>query len=147
MDAGSNLEAKAVRRLADRGRTADSALGPVELGEHAVAGGLYESSPMPIDRRRGLAVVLADEVAPARGAELARTAGRIDDIGEDHRRKDPFIPGVTLSAEGPHRLEVDRNPRLVSDDPGIVAGRDLEDVTRTQLEFGAVGHLGAQSSG
>src|SRR5207244_6385168 len=31
--------------------------------------------------------------------------------------------------------------------PGIMAGRDLEDVTRTELEFRAVGHLGAQSPG
>jgi hypothetical protein len=79
--------------------------------------------------------VLSNEIPPARGTELARAAGRIDDIGEDHRREDPFVPGVALPAVGSHRLEVDRHPRLVADHPGIVAGWDLEDVTRMAIGY------------
>ena len=72
MDAGSDREADSHGRIADGSRAPNGALGPVELGEHAIAGGLDESSPVAIDGSRGLAIVLSDEVAPGRGAKLFR---------------------------------------------------------------------------
>src|SRR5436309_901416 len=65
VDAGSDREAQALGGVADGSRGPNGALGSVELGEHAVAGGLDELSPLAIDRRRGLAVVLSDDITPA----------------------------------------------------------------------------------
>jgi hypothetical protein len=87
VNAGPDRETQVLDGVADGSRAPNCALGPVELGEHAVAGGLDESSPMAIDRRRGLAVVLSDEVTPARSAKLVGAAGRIDDVGEARPRR------------------------------------------------------------
>src|SRR5687768_13429747 len=131
MDAGADRQAEGLGRVADGCCGTNGALGPVELGEHAVAGGLDESSSMAIDRHRGLAIVLAHEVTPWPSAKLRRAAGRIDDVGEEDRCQDPFVLGVSPLPVGPHRLEVDRNPWLVPDHPGVVSRWDLKDVAGT----------------
>lgn len=54
--------------IADGGRAPNGAFGAIEPGEHAIAGGLDEVAAVLIDGQRGLAIVRADEVAPAFGA-------------------------------------------------------------------------------
>src|SRR2546422_659009 len=56
VDAGSDRQAKALRRVADGSRSPNRALSRVKLGQYAVSGGLDESSLMAIDRGRGLAI-------------------------------------------------------------------------------------------
>jgi hypothetical protein len=75
VDTRADHEAEDLDRVADGRRTQHRALGPVEEGQHAVAGGLDEPSPVAIDGHRRLAVVLSDEVSPARRPKLLRTAG------------------------------------------------------------------------
>jgi hypothetical protein len=145
MDTSANGEAKSLSGFAYRGRAPNCALGPVELGEHTIAGRFDEAALVAIDRRRRLAIVLPDEVTPALGPKLGRAAGRINDVSEDDRSENPSFQGVLL-AERPHRLEVHPHPWLVPDDPGIVSGWDLEDLAGADLEFRAVGHLGPQAA-
>jgi len=80
------------------------------------------------------------------GAKLRRTEGRVDDIGEHDGCEDAFVSLITLLPVRPHRLEVDRDPWLVSDHPRIMSWRDLEDIARADLEFRAVRHLGTQAT-
>jgi len=138
VNACADDEAKALSRVADGSRAPNGTLGAIEPGQHAVAGGLDEVAAMPIDRHRGLVIVLADEVAPAFGAKLRRTEGRVDDIGEHDGCEDAFVSLITLLPVRPHRLEVDRDPWLVPDHPRIMSWRDLEDIARADLEFRAV---------
>jgi hypothetical protein len=70
VDAGPDHQADALGRVADGSCAAHGKLRPVESREHAVAGRLHEPCAMPVDRRCGLAVVLSDEVAPARRTEF-----------------------------------------------------------------------------
>src|SRR5207245_9537718 len=94
-----------------------------------------------------VAVVFSDGVTPAGGAELRGALGRIDDVGEDDRGENSFVACLPILAVRPHRLEVDRNPGLVADHPGIMPWRDLEHVSRADLELRAVGHLYSEAPG
>ena len=81
------------RGVPDRGRASDRAGGPVERREEAVAHRLHraaaEARQLAPDRR----LDRLEHVAPAAVAQLRRALGRVDDVGEHHRREDPLGVG------------------------------------------------------
>ena len=91
------------------------------------------------------AIVLAKLLLPGRVPESARRRGRVDDVGHQERRHDPVparrSPELLDVAE-----EVEDDGRLVPDDPGIVAGWDIEDLVRPDLDVLAIVHLDRESA-
>ena len=68
----------------------------------------------------------SQEYSSTRSRPSAGPSRRIDDVGEEHRRDDPFAG--TLRPD-PHELSarpLDRHPWLITHHPGVVAGRDIE---------------------
>ena len=65
-------------------------LGPAEIGHHAVAKVLSDTSAEALDGLRRRAMVLADDFAPLLGIEMAGNLGRADEIAEKHRQMPPL---------------------------------------------------------
>jgi hypothetical protein len=63
---------------------AHRAAGTVERGEEPVAGGVDLLTPVAREQRPDLRVVLLDEPLPRPVAQLSRSRGRADDVGEEH---------------------------------------------------------------
>src|SRR5215218_6107337 len=68
------------------------------------------------------ASLMAVAARTARSAEsnAASTARGIHDVRDDDRGERRLGRSVELLAIGPHGLEIDRDPRVLADDPGVV---------------------------
>ena len=99
---------------------------------------------MPVDLTFGQLVVAPDDIAPGGRAASDGLCGRVHDVGEQDREQHAPAAGGLGTRVRAHGLEVDRDPGLVADHPGIVSGRDLEDVAGPNLELGPVAHLGSE---
>ena len=72
--------------------------------------------------------------------EPLRGASGVDDVGHEDRGDDAFV--LSWHADRSDIAEdVHQDDRLVTDDPGIVSGRDVEDVARPELGRLAIVHL------
>jgi hypothetical protein len=65
-------------------------LGPAEIGHHAVAKVLRDMPAEALDCLRRRAMVLADDLAPLFGIEMAGDLGRADQIAKQHRQMPPL---------------------------------------------------------
>jgi hypothetical protein len=64
-------------------------LGPAEVGHHAVAEVLRDTSAEALDGLRRRAMVLADDFAALPGIEMAGDFDRADQIAKQHRQMPP----------------------------------------------------------
>ena len=69
-------------------------LGTAEICHHAVAKVLRDMAAEALDRLRRRAMVLANDLAPFFGIELAGDLGRADEIAEQHRQMPPLARNV-----------------------------------------------------
>src|SRR5439155_2001306 len=144
MDARPNPDAKRSKRVAKRCTCADRPLSAIKQADHTIARGLDQSSVMSVDFPFGQLIVAPDDVAPGGRAACDGLRGRVHDVGHENReQRAPPACGLGASVRA-HGLEIHGDPWLVTDHPGIVSGRDLEDVTGPDLELGPVAHLSSQ---
>src|SRR5439155_24276403 len=84
---GSHVDSEVFDRLRDCRGATDRTRRPVEAGEETVAGRVElraaEAGQLAADQR----VVLAEQLAPARIAQLRGFRGRADDVREEHCRE------------------------------------------------------------
>ena len=69
-------------------------LGTAEISHHAVAEVLGDMPAEALDCLRRRAMVLADDLAPLFGIEMAGNLGRADEIAEKHRQMPPLARNV-----------------------------------------------------
>ena len=94
---GCSLSFDIASRIARPARAARSrivvvGLGIAEEGHHAVAKVLRDMPAEAFDCLRRRTMVLADDLAPLFGIEMASYLGRADEIAEQHRQ----MPALTL---------------------------------------------------
>ena len=77
--------------------------------------------------KRNTRVVLIEEVAPTAIAKLRGALGRVDDVGEQHRREESFVFDWCSTFSG-HELLDEVNDGVGVAEPGDVIGaiEDLE---------------------
>ena len=119
----------------------------VEHHEEPVAGRLDLPAAETLDLLpRGL-VVLGQKRAPATVSHAGQRLGRRGEIGEDDGGERSLRDFRRRLRKQPAAGEVDGDPRLIADDPRVVAGRHLEHVALDQLGAGAFVHLNAERAG
>src|SRR4029078_5358754 len=70
--------------------------------------------------------------------------GEVNDVRHQDRLQGAAPAAWFRRAVTAHRLEVDRDPRLVADDPSVVTRRGIEDIPGRDLERDAIAHLDAK---
>jgi len=141
MDPRPNPDAKRAQRVAERRACANRPLSAIKQADHTIARGLDQSSIMSVDLPFGQLIVTPDDVAPGGRAACDGLRGRVHDVGHENREQRAPPAGGGGTSVRAHGLEIHGDPRLVTDHPGIVSGRDLEDVAGPNLELGPVAHL------
>src|SRR5687768_5768912 len=147
MDAGAQLQAEARRRPADLLRSPDRALGAVEDRDEAVASGRHLAAAESVEPGADGQVVAGQQIAPGALAELPRAVGRAHDVGHEQRGHDTVVVATLVARERGAGLAVDRYPRLVTVDPGVMPGRDLVELVRLDKQLSAIAHLDAARPG
>jgi hypothetical protein len=119
----------------------------VEENEEAVPGGLHLSPAEALDLSTQRLVVLGQQQPPPGVTEPVERLRRPGQVGEDDGREDAIGDLLWRLREEPTAGPVNRYPRLVADDPGVVTGRYLESIATHDIQRGAVGHLDMQMPG
>src|ERR687895_2915586 len=121
----ADLNAERSDALADGDRRADSAIGPVEGGEHAIAGAVHLPSAMSIELPSDDDVVGMEELPPPAVPHPGGFLSGPNDVGEQDRGQDPVRlwggadPGDELLNLAHHRV-------LVSGPDKVVRARQLD---------------------
>ena len=117
-----------------------------EHREKAISGCVHFSSAKPFELRADDAVVICKQLLPGRVPEPAGSSGGIHDVGHEESGNDAFVPA--RHADRSHIAEdVQDDDRVIPDDPGIVSGRDVEDIAWPELGHLAVVHLYLEATG
>jgi hypothetical protein len=83
--------------------------------------------------------VIREELLPGGVTKTTHGARRVHDVGHEEGRHDALV--LARHADGiAVAREVENVHRLVADDPGIVAGRDVANVERPELNLFTVLH-------
>ena len=136
VDRGPDIDAQGGHCTANRERRADRLLGAVEQSDDAVAAGLDQAPAVLVDDALGQRVSLARVVLqPVLGAKLHRLCGRVDDVGHEHGAERAPAGRSLALGEFAQSLEIDAHEGHVAHDPGVMAGRDLENVAFAELEL------------
>jgi len=98
----------------------------------------------PVDDALRQLVVSADQLPPASRAKPDGLRRGVNDVRHQDRLQGAAPAAWLRRAVTAHRLEVDRDPRLVADDPSVVTRWELEDITGPDLELDAIAHLDAK---
>ena len=106
----------------------DGSLGAIERGQEPVTSGRHLTTAEAVELPSHALVVLRQQLAPCVIADPLRDGRRAHDVREDQRRHDPLAAPRHRPGEGAHAGPIDRDPGLVADNPGVVAGGDLVDV-------------------
>ena len=117
VDAGAHREPRGAGRLDDRDRGAHRAASGIERRDEAVAGRVDLPPAEAAELRAHDRIVRVQFATPGRVAEFGRVSGRVDDVGEEHRRQHPVrgpvpVPGQELLDLVEHRVG-GRRPRHV----------------------------------
>jgi hypothetical protein len=99
VEAASDAYAQFRYGLSQRGGGLHCATGTVEDGHGPVAGVADDATAEVGDLSTGDGVVAIEQFQPVSVAEFCGTLGRVDDVGEQHRRQNPV--GVVLRKVGP----------------------------------------------
>jgi hypothetical protein len=102
VQAGADFEAERVHDLDDRLRAVNRSGGPVEAGDEAIAGGVDLAAAEADQLAPNEFMVPFEQLAPSPVAELGRSSGRTDDVGEEHCRQHTFGLGFIPAAGLPH---------------------------------------------
>ena len=113
----------------------------VEENEEAVAGGLRLTSAKALDFGTHRLVVLGKQQPPPSVAEPRQHLCRTAQVREDQGRKDAVRDLTRRLRKEPAASPVDRDPRLIPDDPRVVPRRDLEGIAAHHIQRRAVGHF------
>ena len=114
--------------------------GAIERCEHPVPGRGNLGSPVPVECPTRLLEMLPENLVPGVSSKALDRRGRIDDVGEKDRR-DVGVPARRRSAEPEDARDLDGLERFVTDDPCIVARRDVEDVVGSDVDLLTIRHL------
>ena len=116
-----------------------------EGGQEAVARGVDLRAAEPEQLGAHELVVIGEDLLPGAITEAVGGTGRVDDIGHQERRDDPFVlarHADRIAVAG----EIEDVHRLVADHPGVVARRNIADVERPELDLFAVVHAHRESA-
>jgi hypothetical protein len=145
VDADPDGQAHLIGGVTDRCCAPDRSLCAGKHRQEAVAGRVHLLAEVALQAGSNHAIVLAKLLLPGRIPKSARRRGRVDDVGHQERRHDPVLarrsPKLLDVAE-----EVEDDGGLIADDPGIVAGWDIEDLVRPDLDVLAIVHLDRDSA-
>ena len=147
VDTDSDRESELLRRAGHRGRAPHGPRRPIEDRKEAVAGRLDLPPAIRVQVVTDAGVVESQQLLPGPIADLFERRGRVDDVGEEHGREDPLARIVRPDADDVGARPLDRQPGLLSHDPGIVARRDLVDGVGRDVECLAVVHAHVQDAG
>jgi hypothetical protein len=87
MEPAAHLDAQLVHPLDDRRSATHSTGGPIEGREKSIAQGLDLAAAKPSKLLADSLVVAIEQRSPAAVAELGCPLRRVDNVGEQHRRK------------------------------------------------------------
>ena len=146
MDACAYADAKFAGRHAYAEGADNGPSGTVEHGQEAVTGRAHLTPSMGLQEAADVLAVSCQEPLPRSITKPFCFGRRADDVGEEHGRKDTLarlrrLPKVL------DPLEVNGNVRLVAEDPGVMAGRDVEHVARDDFAPLAVSRFECQAPG
>ena len=147
MDADPDREADGARGSGHGRPTSDGLRRAVEDGQEAIARRLDLASMEDVEVIAQACVVESQQVLPRVVTESLEGGRRVDDVGEEDRREDPFSRTFGRDTDDPGARPFDRDPRLVADHPGVVARRDLEDRVRRDVEPLAIVHDDVEDPG
>jgi hypothetical protein len=108
--------------------------GAGKCGEKPVADRADLDAAMPLQHRPDRDIVVREQVAPGAVAHTSDQLRGPDDVHEQDRREVAIKDLLYRRAEVAPPDRVDRRPRLVADDPGVVTRRDLECIKRLDDE-------------
>ncbi len=119
----------------------------VEDRQEPIAGGAHLASAEAVQVVAEADVVAAQEILPGSVAHPLEHGRRVDDVSEEDRRDDPFAGTLRPDAHEVRARPLDRHPRLVTDHPGVMSGRDLEDRIGRDVERLPIVHADMQDAG
>ena len=102
----------------------DGQLSAVEHGHKSNVCRRNLAAPKSVEHRPHRLVVPGQKVAPGTVAQLEGTGGGVHDVGYQERRHQSVEATTLRTRERRTRLPVDRDPGLVTHDPGVVAARN-----------------------
>ena len=88
---------------------------------------------MHLEKTADRLVVRRKDLIPGSIAELFRHARGAHDVGEEQGGEDPF-PGLRRLGPADDALEIDLDGGLISDDPCVMSGRDVDDLACRDLK-------------
>jgi hypothetical protein len=106
----------------------------VEENEEAVPGGVRLSPAETLDLSTHSLVVLGQQQPPPGVTDPVQRFRRPGQVCEDDGREDPIRDLLWRLREEPAAGPVNRNPRLVADDPRIVPRRYLESIATHNIQ-------------
>ena len=105
MQAGPHLDAEIAHALGDRTGAANPSRRPIKRGEEAVARRVELRASVTQQQPAHGRVVVLEQLAPARVAELHGLGRRADDVGEQDRREHAVDLGLGAGLLVPHAQE------------------------------------------
>ena len=122
----AELETDGAYRSANRDGATDRARRAVEGCEERVASGVHLTAAEPLELASYELALILEQLAPALIAKLARTLGRLDDVGEEERREHPV--GFRCGASSRQELLDLAEDRVGVPGPGpVVAAGELDE--------------------
>ena len=110
---------------------ADAAAGSVEGGEQAVAGAFDDDAPVLFDGLSRGVVVLFEQRAPGSITDRRGAGGRVDDVGEEHRREHSVDFDFAVAGCAGDELgdRVDDRIVVTGEAADVEVARDLDEVS------------------
>ena len=140
MDADADGQPERADRADHRNATADGSSRPIEHGQEPVAGRRHLATAVRVERVPQHPVVVDQQVTPGGVADAMEGRRRVDDVREQDRGQDRLTGPLRRHAKGSGARPLERGPRLVPDDPCIMAGRNLVHRVRRDVDLLPVVH-------
>jgi len=126
---------------------ADGLRRAIEDSQEAVARRLHLSAAKRIQVIAKAGIVEPQEFLPCLVAHSLEHGRGVDDVGEEHRREDPFAGTFGPDPHDPSARPFDRHPRFLTDHPGVVARWDFVDRVGRYVEGVSIVHQDMQDAG
>lgn len=106
MDSSADFETERPHLGADRLGAPHPARRAVKDREQPVPGAVDQPTAEPVEDLAREPVVTVEQLSPLPVADLGQLRGRVDEVGEEHRREDPLVSGrrLLIRGEEPHDL-------------------------------------------